>query len=53
MRTRPSWHSRLKDEAEYSVEGLCEMLGVGRSTVYRYLGEAEKEGDNEEGREIT
>ena len=44
---------RLKDEAEYSVEGLCEMLGVGRSTVYRYLGEAEKEGDNEEGREIT
>ena len=43
----------LKDEAEYSVEGLCEMLGVGRSTVYRHLGEAEKEGDNEGGREIT
>ncbi len=30
---------RLKDEGEHSVEEICEMLGVGRSTLYRYLGE--------------
>lgn len=28
---------RLKDEGEHSVEEICEMLGVGRSTLYRYL----------------
>lgn len=30
---------RLKDEGEHSVEEICSMLGVGRSTLYRYLGE--------------
>ncbi len=30
---------RLKDEGEHSVEEICQMLGVGRSTLYRYLGE--------------
>jgi DNA invertase Pin-like site-specific DNA recombinase len=30
---------RLKDEGAHSVEEICEMLGVGRSTLYRYLGE--------------
>lgn len=29
---------RLKDEGERSVEEVCSMLGVGRSTLYRYLG---------------
>ena len=29
---------RLKDEGEHSVEQICTMLGVGRSTLYRYLG---------------
>ncbi len=29
---------RLKDEGEHSVEEICSMLGVGRSTLYRYLG---------------
>ncbi len=31
---------RLKGEGEHSVEEICSMLGVGRSTLYRYLGEA-------------
>lgn len=30
---------RLKDEGEHSVEDICSMLGVGRSTLYRYMGE--------------
>ena len=30
---------RLKDEGEHSVEEICSMLGVGRSTLYRYLEE--------------
>jgi DNA invertase Pin-like site-specific DNA recombinase len=30
---------RLKDEGEHSVEEICSMLGVGRSTLYRYLGD--------------
>ena len=30
---------RLKDEGEHSVEEICSMLGVGRSTLYRYLQE--------------
>ncbi len=30
---------RLKGEGEHSVEEICSMLGVGRSTLYRYLGE--------------
>ena len=30
---------RLKAEGEHSVEELCSMLGVGRSTLYRYLAE--------------
>ncbi len=30
---------RLKEEGEHSVEEICSMLGVGRSTLYRYLGE--------------
>jgi DNA invertase Pin-like site-specific DNA recombinase len=28
---------RLKAEGEHSVEEICSMLGVGRSTLYRYL----------------
>ena len=28
---------RLKDESGHSVEEFCSMLGVGRSTLYRYL----------------
>ena len=28
---------RLKDEGEHSVEDICEMLGVGRAILYRYL----------------
>ena len=32
---------KLKEEGEHSVEEICQMLGVGRSTLYRYLG-----GDN-------
>lgn len=28
---------RLKGEGEHSVEEICDMLGVGRSTLYRYL----------------
>ena len=30
---------RLKEEGEHSVEEICSMFGVGRSTLYRYLGE--------------
>ena len=30
---------RLKDDGEHSVEEICSMLGVGRSTLYRYLGD--------------
>lgn len=32
---------RLKAEGNHSVEEICEMLGVGRSTLYRYLSTAE------------
>ena len=32
---------RLKAEGEHSVEEICSMLGVGRSTLYRYLSEAD------------
>jgi DNA invertase Pin-like site-specific DNA recombinase len=28
---------RLKAESEHSVEKICSILGVGRSTLYRYL----------------
>lgn len=28
---------KLKDEGEHSVQEICSMLGVGRSTLYRYL----------------
>lgn len=34
---------RLKDEGEHSVKEICSMLGVGRSTLYRHLGD---EGEN-------
>jgi DNA invertase Pin-like site-specific DNA recombinase len=30
---------RLKEEGEHSVEEICQMLAVGRSTLYRYLAE--------------
>ena len=30
---------RLKEEGEHSIEEICSMLGVGRSTLYRYLSE--------------
>ena len=32
---------RSKGEDEHSVEEICAMLEVGRSTLYRYLGEAD------------
>ncbi len=35
---------RLKDEGEHSVEEICSMLGVGRSTLYRYLGASDGDG---------
>jgi DNA invertase Pin-like site-specific DNA recombinase len=38
---------RLKAEGEHSVEEICSMLGVGRSTLYRYLSE---DGRDKEGR---
>jgi len=31
---------RLKEEGEHSVEEICSMLGIGRSTLYRYLSAA-------------
>jgi DNA invertase Pin-like site-specific DNA recombinase len=34
---------RLKREGDHSVEEICEMLGVGRSTLYRYLREEDNE----------
>jgi len=36
---RASLARKLKKEGEHSVEEICSMLGVGRSTLYRYLGE--------------
>lgn len=30
---------RLKGEGKHSVEEICSMLRIGRSTLYRYLGE--------------
>jgi DNA invertase Pin-like site-specific DNA recombinase len=36
---------RLKGEGEHSVEEICSMLGVGRSTLYRYLGGADGGGN--------
>lgn len=33
----------LKGEGDHSVEAICSMLGVGRSTLYRYLREDESE----------
>jgi DNA invertase Pin-like site-specific DNA recombinase len=38
---------RLKGEGEHSVEEICSMLGVGRSTLYRYLGESDDGGDRD------
>ncbi len=32
---------RLKREGEHSVEEICSMLGVGRSTLYRYLAQGD------------
>ncbi len=37
---------RLKGEAEHSVEEVCQMLGVDRPTLYRYLGEDGRGTDN-------
>src|SRR5215210_3475176 len=31
---------KLKSEGEHSVDEICSILGVGRSTLYRYLGES-------------
>jgi len=42
---RASLARRLKVEGEHSVEEICSMLGVGRSTLYRYLGET-NDGNN-------
>ncbi len=30
---------RALDEGEHSVEEICSVLGVGRSTLYRHLGQ--------------
>ena len=38
---------RLKGEDEHSVEEICSMLGVGHSTLYRYLGEDSEAGLNQ------
>lgn len=38
---------RLKEEGEHSVEEICSMLGVGRSTLYRYLGEQDRRRDGQ------
>lgn len=35
---------RLKGEGEHSVDEICSMLGVGRSTLYRYLRDGAVEG---------
>ncbi|CAA9453517.1 MAG: Phage integrase, site-specific serine recombinase [uncultured Rubrobacteraceae bacterium] len=40
---------RLKSEGEHSVEEICSMLGVGRSTLYRYLGDNDGAGAEERG----
>ena len=40
---------RLKSEGEHSVDEICSMLGVGRSTLYRDLGENTGEGTTERG----
>ncbi len=42
---------RLKDEGEHSVEEIRSMLGVGRSTLYRYLNEYSKDEGALESRE--
>lgn len=36
---------RLKGKIEHSVEEICSMLGVGRSTLYRYLQQPAEAGD--------
>lgn len=30
---------KLKEEGDHSVDDICSMFGVGRSTLYRYLNE--------------
>ena len=40
---------RLKGEGKHSVEEICSILGVGRSTLYRYLGEDSEAGLNQRG----
>ena len=39
---------RLKDEGEHSVEEICSMLGVSRSTLYRYLGQVDGGGNRDD-----
>ena len=34
---------RLKNDGEHSVEEICSILGVGRSTLYRYLSDSGRE----------
>lgn len=41
---------RLKREGEHSAEEICEMLGVGRSTLYIYLAGGSSEGRSGTGR---
>ncbi len=38
---------RIKGEGEHSVEEICSMLGVGRSTPYRYLNEKDDDGGDQ------
>lgn len=35
---------RLYHERKHTVEEICRMMGVGRSTLYNYLTEAERDG---------
>jgi DNA invertase Pin-like site-specific DNA recombinase len=38
-KSRAKLARRLKAEGEHSMEEICSMLGVSRSTLYRYLAE--------------
>lgn len=42
-RAKPGWRGVSKTRASNSVEEICSMPGVGRSTLHRYLGEGDVE----------
>ena len=35
---------KLYHERQHTVEEICRMMGIGRSTLYNYLTEAERDG---------